>query len=230
MSWPMPDPGPWVERWLSAPRFGRYLAAADGDRARALALYEWNLALGQAMMRDVAHFEVALRNAYDQAMAETWQGDTHWLLDPASPALAPLWRRAHGRRTDINARNRDSVSQAVARTGGASAAPDAVVSELPFGFWRHLADTGHEQTVWVPHLHRAWPRKTSRLQVDQATQAINEARNKAAHHEPLFGKIAAGGVMDAHTGLMTLLAMLSPELAAYVQNSSDVAKVSSRRP
>ena len=37
-----PAPGPWVERWLSQPRHGVYLAASQGDPQLALDLYEWN--------------------------------------------------------------------------------------------------------------------------------------------------------------------------------------------
>ncbi|MDR1998612.1 MAG: hypothetical protein LBQ06_01535, partial [Frankiaceae bacterium] len=109
--------GGWVEDWLSAPRFARYLSEAGGDRARALAIYEWNLRLGAALMRDVAHVEVAVRNAYDRTMRQHWQGATHWLLDPASPVVAPLWRTWRGRRTDYNTRNRANVADAVSRCG-----------------------------------------------------------------------------------------------------------------
>ena len=68
----------WAERWLSAERLSPYLANCEGDVDRALELYEWNVALGQVLMRDFSHFEVALRNAYDRVMSETWKG--RWLL------------------------------------------------------------------------------------------------------------------------------------------------------
>ncbi|MDR1265343.1 MAG: hypothetical protein LBK42_07205 [Propionibacteriaceae bacterium] len=61
-------PGLWVEQWLSRPRFARYLAECDQDRRRALATHEWNVRLGQAVLRDTGHFEIAVRNAFDQAM------------------------------------------------------------------------------------------------------------------------------------------------------------------
>ena len=48
---------------------------------QTLGLYEWNIALGQVIMRDVAHFEVVLRNAYDHVMGERW-GDAHDKDDP----------------------------------------------------------------------------------------------------------------------------------------------------
>lgn len=42
-------------------------------------------------MRDIAHFEVALRNSYDRVMRERWEGE-HWLLDEGSPVLGPIVR------------------------------------------------------------------------------------------------------------------------------------------
>jgi hypothetical protein len=64
---------------MSAPRFARYLTETGGDRDRALSWYEWNIRLGNALMRDIAHFEVALRNAYDQALiARSPAGAPHW--------------------------------------------------------------------------------------------------------------------------------------------------------
>jgi hypothetical protein len=60
-----PADGPWVERWLSKPRFAVYGRACDGDRTRAITLYQWNAATSQAFGLDLGHLEVALRNAYD---------------------------------------------------------------------------------------------------------------------------------------------------------------------
>lgn len=64
-----PGDGPWVERWLSPERFATYLRAANGDRGRALALYEWNARVGAALLHDLGHLEIGLRNAYDRALS-----------------------------------------------------------------------------------------------------------------------------------------------------------------
>lgn len=53
----------WVRDWLSAQRLQTYLDASDNSLTRALRLYEWNVNLGQTLMKDIAYFEVALRNA-----------------------------------------------------------------------------------------------------------------------------------------------------------------------
>lgn len=58
------------------------LSHAEGDRARALALYEWNTEVSSAFLHDLAHLEVGLRNAYDRALiASTPDGRPHWVYD-----------------------------------------------------------------------------------------------------------------------------------------------------
>lgn len=150
----------WIDAWLGSPRFQKYVDSCAGDRARALALYEWNVTLGQALMRDIAHFEIALRNAYNMAFAAHWPGSDHWLLDPDSPAVTPIWRIKRDRSglkrgSDVNYLNRRAVDAAIRSCGGARATPGKVMAELSFGFWRHLTSASHEKTVWVPYLHHA---------------------------------------------------------------------------
>lgn len=52
-----------MEQWLSAGRFRTYLNAAGGDRSKALDLYEWSARMSAAIMHDLGHLEVAVRNA-----------------------------------------------------------------------------------------------------------------------------------------------------------------------
>ena len=70
----------WIEAWLGTPRFQKYLDLCAGDHSRALTLYEWNVALGQALMHDIAHFEIALRNAglKDTSCWSDWDFSLCW--------------------------------------------------------------------------------------------------------------------------------------------------------
>ena len=90
----------WAERWLSAERLAPYLADYNGNVDCALALHEWNVHLGQVLMRDIPHFEVALRNAHDRVMNEAWE--RCWLLDDASPARTPVMRKSKRGTLDAN--------------------------------------------------------------------------------------------------------------------------------
>ena len=123
----------WAERWLSRKRLAPYLAACGDDVERALDLYEWNISLGQVLMRDVAHFEVALRNAYDRVMGERW-GGAHWLLDDGSPVLRPIVRMSkNGNPRDVNLVNRRAVAQARSNAHDKDD-PDQVIANLMLGF------------------------------------------------------------------------------------------------
>lgn len=56
----------WGLEWLSSPRLQTYLDASGNNLQRALRLYEWNINLGQTLMKDIAFFEVALRNLINE--------------------------------------------------------------------------------------------------------------------------------------------------------------------
>lgn len=227
----------WIDAWLGSPRFQKYVDACDGDRVRALALYEWNAALGQAVMRDIAHFEIALRNAYNTAFEKHWRGSGHWLLDPDSPAVTPIWRIKRDRSglkrgSDVNYLNRRAVDDAIRRCGGVKATPGKVMAELSFGFWRHLTASSHEKTVWVPYLHHAYPAKTDRSHIDKIIGNVNTVRNRIAHHEPIFDRIKNPDQEPArlHSDLMGVLGMIAPEVAAHLAPSSTVSAVLTQRP
>ncbi|ANE23454.1 hypothetical protein AAY81_03395 [Denitrobacterium detoxificans] len=136
----------WAKRWLSEERLEPYLRRCDGDIGRAIELYEWNISLGEVLMRDVSHFEVAILNSYDRVMAESWGGAKHWLLDEESPARRPVMRSAARGQLDVNRINRKIIDDAVARlrpgfTSG------SLVASLTLGFWVHLSDRSREAVI-----------------------------------------------------------------------------------
>ena len=103
----------WVLEWLSSPRLQTYLDASGNNLQRALRLYEWNINLGQTLMKDIAFFEVALRNAYNREIDSRWDGTRHWLFDDDSPVNIPIPRHNRaGKSFDANALNRTSIRNA----------------------------------------------------------------------------------------------------------------------
>ncbi|WP_040336880.1 MULTISPECIES: Abi family protein [Blastococcus] len=215
-----------MEAWLSSPRFSVYLAATGVDRDRALALYEWNAQLSAALMHDLAHVEVGLRNAYDGALSAHWPGPPHWAL-AADAVFAPVYRRRGRRRVDVNERPRESLRHAIANAGGTGAPPGKIVAELMFGFWRYLSSAAHEKTLWVPALHRAFPPGTDRaLHVDGPVGRLHELRNRVAHHEPLLSTDVAGRLAD----MLGLAARLDAQLGQHLQATSTVANLLTSRP
>lgn len=220
-----PHDGLWVEGWLGQPRFARYLAAAGSDRALALALYEWNAQISAAFQRDLAHLEIALRNAYDAA-ATSWGGTGHWLRDGYTTVFAPLYRTYGGHPVDVNQKNREQVAQAIRDAGGPAAPPGKVVPQLSFGFWRYLSDRAHERTLWIPFLHRAYVHGTSRAVIDDEIARLHALRNRIAHHEPLLRTDLAGRWGD----ILAVAAAISPDLAKYLGSSTATTLLLADRP
>ena len=222
----MSEPGPWVEAWLSQPRFGVYLVAAGGDRLLALGLYEWNADISAAFQHDLAHLEVALRNAYDAAMVAAGGPDEpHWTLD--THRLFPVrWQKAKdGTRIDRNRTPREQIASAV-RAAGRDAPSGKVIAELTFGFWRYLSTTAHHHPLWIPYLHKAFVPGTSRPQVDRPIGRLHKLRNRVAHHEPLLGQDLAQYDVD----LMTIAGLISGDLHAYIRANSRVPILIAERP
>lgn len=233
-----PQPGRWVEGWLSAPRFNVYLEATAGDRRLALVLYEWNAAVSAAFQRDLAHLEVALRNAYDTAIVtNTAAGLPHWTADPYR--LFPVrWRAARdGTRIDANRSPRAQIERAV-RDAGPSAPTGKVIAELTFGFWRYLSTAAHHHPLWIPSLHTAFAPGTSRPAVDRPVGQLHQMRNRIAHHEPLLRRNTATGVrslttwhlVDRRDDLIAVAELISPELSDYIAATSTVREQLERHP
>lgn len=215
----------WAERWLSAERLAPYLASCAGNVEQALELYEWNVALGQVLMRDISYFEVALRNAYDRVMCKSWVGKGHWLLDNESPARRPVLRRSGSGELDVNRINRKCIDAVVGRLPR-GAAPGSVVSNLTLGFWVHLSDRSRETVIWRTCLYRAWPKGTDRRDLQPRLSGILHVRNRAAHSErlfdpsePLFSPLAA----DADS--VRFLRALCPEAANRLYGDSTMTPV-----
>lgn len=213
-----------MQQWLSVPRHEVYLAAA-GNAERALALSEWNDQLSAALHRDLAHLEIGLHNAYDQALAMRWPEPPHWTRS-TDAVFAPLYRRRGNHQVDVNRQPRALIQQALQASGGADAPAGKVIAELPLGFWRYLSSAAHEKTLWVSCLHRAFPTGTDRRDVDHPVGRLHQLRNRVAHHEPLLRTDVAGRLDD----LARLAHMINPELGQYLVATTTVTSWLNRRP
>lgn len=214
-----------MEQWLSAPRFATYLGASGQDRRLALELYEWNTAVSAAVLHDLSHLEVALRNAYDAAIvAHSPAGTAHWTSD-VNRYFPPIIKRVRdGSRYDINTRPREQITYA--RRTANSATPGKVIAELSFGFWRYLSSSAHATSLWMPYLRHGFVAGTGRQAVDEPMRRVHRLRNRVAHHEPLL----ATDLTARHHDVTTLAGCISPDLTAHITATSTWLPVLGQRP
>ena len=97
-----------------------------------------------------------------------------------------------------------------------------VVAELTFGFWRYLSSAAHEKSLWVPHLHRAFARRTRRHDdVDRPVADLNRLRNRAAHHEHLL----TVDLRQAHRTGVALADRIDPDLGAHLRRTAALPSI-----
>lgn len=142
--------------------------------------------------------------------------------------IAERRNRAAGRRLDSNSVPRENVQRARSNAASRPAnapLPGKIVAELMFGFWTFLVADSHEKTVWVPHLHRAFPPGTDRRRLNTTLVSLRMFRNRVAHHENILR-----GSEDGRRRLVYLVRLLSADAAAHLRAHSAVSDILSRRP
>ncbi|CAM3408668.1 hypothetical protein NODU109028_15615 [Nocardioides dubius] len=185
--------------------------------------------MSAAILRDLAHLEVGLRNACNCALEERTGFGSHWTAcgDALfSPVMRAKVRDGRKISVDINEKPRRSLRRALAEAGGPSAAPGKVVARLMFGFWRYLSSSAHDVQLWRPYLHHAFPGGTARSDVDERVGVLHVIRNRVAHHEPLL-LADLEGMFSATVGLAELI---GPRLGAHLLGTSRVPLLIAERP
>jgi hypothetical protein len=186
------EPPGWVSAVLSKPRFAPYLVAAGGNAQVAIELEWWNLDVAAAFVVPLNRLELALRNALHCSFCTMFGRPDWWVSAPLDD---------NGRRKIVEAK------RALARRRGRPEVADDVVAQLTFGFWISLLSSTYHRTLWVPTLHRVFPRAARRrhtLHQDFANVLV--LRNRIMHHEPIHHR----HLQADHETVYRLLGYLSP--------------------
>lgn len=213
-------------RWLSTPRYRRYLGVASGDHALAMETYLWNSRVAAAGIVDVGHLEVALRNACDRELTRRFPD---WAIDPQLP-LFHLEQGVQRARAQQRRRNQTSMSRIIDAKRGLSSAPTnaEVVAALTFGFWSNLTVGERTPTLWNPMLHRAFPKGIKRARVHDLVARVVKFHNRLAHNEPVFS--TRTGLEDRLVEVQELFELIDPDAYTYVVRHSTLGAAISSCP
>lgn len=213
--------------WLSRHRYEKYLALASGDHSLAMEVYFWNSELSSAILRDLAHLEVAVRNAIDSQLAPdfpNWAAQTApgWLhLQNGTP-------RVRNRQQKLNHEGLKVLHQAQSDVGS-GATHGMVIARLSFGFWQFLVTPRvRESTLWTPYLHKCFPRGTARTDVSRFLESAVSLRNRLAHLEPVASKSTS--VVNRLADMNVLFMLVALEVHDWIAERSDVIEIIAREP
>lgn len=198
-----------IERSLSSDRFNGYLVRAEGDKQRAIRLYEYNTELSEALFGVIQGLEITLRNSIHRVLQkrmgfEDWYENMH-LQETEADSL----REA-----------RKSIEEGKPVTTG------RIIARLNFGFWVRLTASIYEKDLWVPHLHRAFPMRMMRSLLNKRLIKIKELRNQIAHHQCILKR----EVEIDYTELLETTKWLCPVTSIWVKDTTRVESVLSRFP
>jgi hypothetical protein len=160
---------------LSSNRLGPYLASAQGDLDRAMALYEQNQALSEALYVPLQNLEVGLRNRLNTLF---------------NTRFGPTWFETDLLQKPIQIR---SVHEAQEKLKRACKPLESgrIVAELNFGFWTGFFDGCYDQPLWHHYLRDVFlgaspAQPLTRKLFSGRLEGIRRLRNRVFHHEPIF--------------------------------------------
>ena len=92
--------------------------------------------------------------------------------------------------------------------------PGRVIAGLTFHFWTAMHENKYRDIIWVPHLHKIWPKGENLKQVHKNLLKTRDLRNRIAHHEPIFHESWHMRVDE----IWSRFAQISPEKTAWYRS------------
>jgi hypothetical protein len=202
-----------ISAFLSGERLATF-QKITGSTTEAIRLHQQMLQFGTTLMSVTAILEIAVRNAICERITALLGGGG-WLRTPPAPFIwepsekskigqaeasarkAAYAKMPHGMKKSLDAaafpngiphgHTHEEVSKARQKT--IVVADGQVIAQLTMAFWKRLFSTEYEHTLWNRSLKHIFPDKQlKRAHVAVQFEEIYQARNRIAHHEPIYDK------------------------------------------
>jgi hypothetical protein len=197
---------------LSEQRLAALVRITGNDRD-AVRLHQQMMLIGAAIMPITGLFEISLRNAVCTELREMF-GTSDWLNNPPPPFIwrgeelkslkvairharrAEYSKMAHSEKKALDIKafplgvpNGESHEQrSKERQKAIEVSEGQQIAQLTILFWKRLFSSDYHSTLWKRSLKKIFPNKAlSRADVAVQLEVIYQARNRIAHHEPLYG-------------------------------------------
>jgi hypothetical protein len=207
-----------IMRSISKQRMEAFLLATEHNAERAIRMYVWNLRVSAGFFELLALVEVIVRNAVGEQLrlwtqrsdfGGAWFDNRHGYL------------RAQAVAAVTNAKER-------MRKEHRSVTDGALLSALPFGFWRLLLSSRYKTTLWPFALQYAFPNLAPATpnELFRAVAQLHVLRNRIAHHEPILRRDLAAD----YAACRFVLGAVSQEVADWATQHTRVSTVLAQRP
>jgi hypothetical protein len=198
----------------------------------ALARYQWNLQLAEAMLPSLNYLEVGLRNGVNSIVARLY-GDSwllvDWLSDPP-PNLQLKLELSRDDRAQI-----ESIKADILKHKGRPATHHDVLAQLNFGFWVAMFQKKRKAGVWsrggnpIADVFPNMPVAIRSIDlIFTRMHTVKTLRNRIAHHEPIWKQTPTA--LDVHQNCIDLIRAMSSAAADELAKIDRFASVYSAGP
>lgn len=215
-------------KYLSNPRYNRYLIATNNNKIRAQRLYTANIRLAQAFHPLISQFEVVIRNCLNIILSSYFR-DPDWIINQKSGFMKnPSLRTSHFfLKTCIQNTENKLTRKAIPITSG------KIISDQSFGFWLAFFLAHHYSLVGGQPIH-IFPHKPAiedRASIYSKLNHIKNFRNRINHCEPLCfsgHNISCNEAIRIQALLYDLVEWIDPALLPFFKKIDNISGVVSK--
>lgn len=203
-----------MDVWFSADRMSTYRQSSHPED-----LYVWNTRVSKALLEDIQHVEVLLRNFVHRSVSTRY--GNYWFSE--SPRI-PF--DAHAQRAIQKAVRRACPSACNLHT------PGKIIAELNLDFWRFLLTSRYQTTIW-PLIHEHLHLSPGRVNFEHQVKIFYEFRNRAAHHEPVIKpskQLEDTYLTNVSDSVLHVAGWIDPRSAQWIASKSRVQEIRAARP
>ncbi|WP_235160599.1 Abi family protein [Dyadobacter sp. CY351] len=205
-------------KYLSKPRYHRYLIAVGNDHGRAIALYNANILLSQAFHPLITQFEVIFRNSVDTIMAQHFK-DRNWIINQKTGFMndRSLKKSNYYLRKCVNNVEAKLIKAKV------PVSSEKIISDQTLGFWIAFLASPHYRLVngQTIHVFANKPSTENRTGIYTRLEMIKKFRNRVNHCEPVCfngNHIDCSKALLVRTSLYELVEWIEPGLVPFFRN------------
>jgi hypothetical protein len=209
-------------RFLSGPRYNRYLTATTNNSDRAKKLYNGNIRLAQAFHPVLSQFEVVFRNSLNMVLSSHFS-DPDWIITQQAGFMRhPSLRASHFFLKSCVQKTENKLrARAIPVTSG------KIIADQTFGFWVAFFLSHHYSLVAGQPIH-VFPHKPSienRAGINSRLEDIKNFRNRVNHCEPIC---FSGSTIDCSVALSIrrkiyeLVSWIDPGLVPFFSSIDNI--------
>ncbi len=209
-------------KYLSQPRYNRYLRAAANNNNRAKRLYNANIRLAQAFHPLLSQFEVVFRNSLNIILSSHFT-DSDWIVSQKAGFMrhTSLGSSNFFLRNSVLNTERKLTRRRIPITSG------KIISDQTFGFWlafflpHHYSLVGGQPIHIFPHK----PTTENRASIYDKLDEIKNFRNRVNHCEPLCfsgHSIDCSEALAIRIKIYNLIRWINPDLVPFFESIDNV--------